>query len=196
MDVSTTSKPSFWFKLTFFTVVATCGPNDKAKAIGLVWMGSFFIGWNESVVLALCTISIDDQREIGTAAGIAGSMRALISSIISTVYVVVLTNRLTETVTNQVPAALVEAGLPASSVADWLTALTTGGDITTIPGANAAINTAGSIAYQFASAAAFKTVFFTTLAFTGLGVVVNFFVPNVDDRMSDGVAATLKAGGH
>jgi hypothetical protein len=69
-------------------------------------------------MLCLCTIIVDDQQEIGTATGIAGSMRATISTIITTVYSAVLSNRLTSTIPTRVPAAMVTAGLPVSSVAD------------------------------------------------------------------------------
>ena len=142
-------------------------------------------------MLSLCTIMVDDQQEIGTATGIAGSMRATISTIMATVYSVVLSNRLTSTISTQVPTALVKAGLPATSVADWLTALTAAAGFAGVEGATAAIDAAGVAAYENASADAFQTVFLTTLAFTGVGMVVSLSIPNVEDKMTEGVAATL-----
>jgi hypothetical protein len=139
-------------------VVATCTPDTRVRAIGLVYAGSWFIGWNETIALSLCTITIDDQQEIGTATGIAGSMRALISTIMSTVYVVVLTNRLTSTIASQVPAALIKAGLPASSIASWLNAFSNGAaTLGRVEGNTPAITAAGTQAYQITSADAFQT---------------------------------------
>jgi hypothetical protein len=171
-------------------VVATCSPETKSRAITFVYVGSFFIGWNETLALSLCTIMVDDQQEIGTATGIAGSMRALISTIMSVVYVVVLTNRSTSTISNDVPAALVKAGLPASSVAAWLEAFATGA-LSTVKGATPAIDAAGTAAYKLASFQGYQAVFYTTLGFTGIGIIVSFFIPSVDDKMTDGIATTL-----
>jgi hypothetical protein len=174
-------------------VVETCTPDTRNRAIALVYIGCCFIGWNEIIVLSICTIIIDDQQEIGTATGIAGSMRALISTTISTVYVVVLTNRLTSTISMQVPAALIKAGLPTTSIVAWLEGFGAGA-LQGVQGNTAAITAAGIAAYKLASVDAFQTVFYTTLGFSGLGVAVSFFVPSVDDRMSGGVAAKLHMG--
>lgn len=122
----------------------------------------------------------------------AGSMRSLGGGILSTVYIAILTNRLQSTIASRVPEALVKAGLPQSSILAWLQALTSDAGFGKVPGATSAINLAGVTAYDLASMAAFRTVFYASIAFSALAVFVNIFVSNVDDKMTNGVSATLK----
>jgi len=88
--------------------------------------------------------------------------------------------------------------LPISSVAAYLKALSAGSAeaLAKVPGITSAIEAAGTMAYRNANMSAYRTVFLTTIAFTGLGVVVNCFVPNVDEKMTDDVATTLHKAGH
>ena len=156
-------------------------------------MGCFFIGWNETICLANATIILHDQQEIGVAGGVAGSIRGAISAICLSVYISVLTNRLTETVAGIVPSALVGAGLPTSSVAAFLQALTVGtpAAFQAVPGISANIIAVGTRAYQVASADAYRTVYLSTIGFSGLGLILTFFATNTDSLMLDSVAATL-----
>lgn len=108
----------------------------------------------------------------------------------ATVYSAVLTNRLTETIPEEVPPALVKAGLPASSVASFIKGITVG-SFDNVPGVTDSIVTAGLQAYKQANMDAYRTVFYTTIAFSGIGILLSFFVPNVDDRMTGEIAATL-----
>jgi Fungal trichothecene efflux pump (TRI12) len=175
--------------------VASCGPDDKIRAAVLLSLGCFCIGWNEAICLTNAGVEVEDQREIGTAIGFAGSLRACISTIAQTAYVVTLTNRLQTTIPNTVPAALVKAGLPVTSVVGFLTGISTG-NFTGVDGLTPAISTAGVRAYKEASAQAYSTVFLVTLAFSGIAVVLSFFTPNVDDKMNNQVAATLHQRGN
>lgn len=185
-------------------VVITCGgallagcacvtPDNKATVLALMYSGCFCIGWNETLCLANATILVKDQKEIGAAGGVAGSVRAFISAICVAVYATVLTNRLTTTISTQVPAALVAAGLPASSVVQFLGAFTIGtpAAFEAVPGATADIIAIGARAYKVANADAFSTVYLTSLAFTGVAIILTWFAPNTDDLMSSKVAATL-----
>lgn len=175
--------------------VACATIDNKNTVIGLLIVGCFFVGWVESIGLAMASILIDDQSQIGTAVGIAGTVRSAISTIASTIYVAILTNRLGSTIPAQVPPALIEAGLPASSVAGFLRAMTTG-SFEGIQGLTPQITEIGVLAYKNASAAAYRTVFLSTIAFSVVAIVLSFFCPNVDDRMTSSVAATLHKGKH
>jgi len=156
-------------------------------------MGCFFVGWVENVCLSLTTIALNDQSEIGTGAGVAGSVRAAISAISSAVYSAVLSNRLSQTISSEVPSALINAGLPATSVADFIAAIAVGTPAAfgKVVGITDTITTVGLKAYKVANADAYRTVFLTTIAFSGLALVLSFFVPNVEERMTNDVAATL-----
>ena len=180
---------------TTLQAIASCTPDTKDRATALIIVGSFFIGWNESVCLSNAGIELLDQREIGTAIGAAGSIRSAISSVASAVYLTVLSNRLSTTIPALVPPALTAAGLPASSVPAFLSGLTTG-SFAKVPGLTDSILAAGTRAYKLANAQAYSTVFYTTIAFTGTAVIVSFFSPNVDDKMTRDVAVMLNGEGN
>jgi hypothetical protein len=173
-----------------FLAIAASTPDTKDLATGLIIVGCFFIGWNESVCLSNSGIELLDQREIGSAVGTAGSIRSAISSVASAVYLSVLSNRLATTIPAEVPPALTAAGLPASSVQAFLTGLTTG-SFADVDGVTDSIIAAGIGAYKIANSDAYSTVFYTTIAFTGIAVIVAFFSPNVDEKMTGDVAVTL-----
>ena len=127
--------------------------------------------------------------------GIAGTVRSAFSSVAATIYVVILSNRLSTTIPAFVPPALIKAGLPTSSVASFIGAMTTG-SFDGIPGLTPQIIEIGTLAYKNASAAAYRTVFLATIAFSGVAIVVSLFCPNVDDRMTSEVVVTLHKGMH
>ncbi|KAL1893280.1 hypothetical protein Sste5346_006456 [Sporothrix stenoceras] len=174
--------------------VAAAGPDEKNLAIGLIIVSCFFIGWNESVTLSLAGIELLDQREIGTALGAASSMRSTISSVASAVYLSVLSNRLTARIPAVVAPAVEQAGLPASSVPSFIAGFTSG-SFSGVPGVTDQIIAVGNTAYRLANSQAYSTVFLTTIAFTGIAILLSFLAPNVDDKMTGQIAATLHVSG-
>lgn len=169
--------------------------DNKNTVIGLLIVGCFFAGWVEGIGLAMATILIDDQSEIGTALGVAGSVRSTVSTVAAAIYLTVLSNRLGKTIPTQVPPALIDAGLPASSVAGFIKAVPTG-SFKGIQGLTTHIIEVGVAAYKAASASAYRTVFLTSIAFSGVALILSFFCPNVDDRMTGMVAITLRKEKH
>lgn len=161
--------------------------------MALIFIGCFFIGWNESICLTNSTILVRDQREIGVAGGTAGSVRAALSAVFTAIYTSILSNRLTETVASEVPSTLTDAGLPSSSVADFLEALTAGTSsaLEAVPGVTDQIIAVGTAAYKHANSDAYRTVYLSTIAFSGLALILALFAPNTDKLMTGQVAATL-----
>jgi len=98
------------------------------------------------------------------------------------VYGTILTNCLAITIPLEVGPASIRAGLPPSSaqalVADFLASTTP--TAATIPGWSPSILTAAQIAYKTASAQAYRTVFLSTLSFSGVAIIMVFFTMGVD----------------
>ncbi|KAF9893246.1 hypothetical protein FE257_011676 [Aspergillus nanangensis] len=172
------------------SAMAYSTPSTLSGTATLLNLSCFLIGWNESVCLTNAGIELEDQRQIGTAVGMAGSIRSAISTVASSVYVVVLNNRMAQTVPTEVPPVLVEAGLPQSSVPAFLQGLSTG-SFSGIEGLTPHIQEVGSHAYKVASSHAFQTVYLTSIAFTGVAVILSFWAPTVDDKLTGEIAATL-----
>ncbi|KPI36578.1 putative MFS-type transporter YusP [Cyphellophora attinorum] len=181
---------------TLLACMATCTAGTLGRAIGLLSVACVLVGWTESVCLTLLTVSIDNQQEIGTAGGIGASIRSGLATVCQTIYLVVLSTRLTETIPSQVVPAAVAAGLPESSVVDLLTAFTIGTPkaFEAIPGISDTVLAAATAAYKNASSDAYHTVFLTSIAFSGIAVVLALFIRNVDDRMTADIATKLHHG--
>ncbi|ROT39633.1 MFS general substrate transporter [Sodiomyces alkalinus F11] len=176
-----------------FATIATCGPDTPVRASALVGVGAFMAGWGEGTAITIVTLCAPDQAQLGSASGVAGSIRFLISSIAATVYSVVLSNRLAVEVPAQVPGALVAAGLPEGSVADFMAALTTG-SFGGVAGLTDSILATGMRAYQVASNDAYRTVFLTNIAFSVVAIFCAVMMPDMDVHMTDKVATTLHQG--
>ncbi|KAF2638102.1 siderophore iron transporter [Massarina eburnea CBS 473.64] len=182
----------FVFGGLFLGCAAVSTPDNESTAIALIFMGCFFIGWNESICLTNSTILVKDQNEIGIAGGTAGSVRAAICAVLVAIYVSIQTNRLEETIPRQVPPVLLNAGLPQSGVPLFLQALQLGKEaLAAVPGVTDQILQTGYRAYQEASADAYRTVYLATIAFSGLSILLTWWAPNTDDLMNGKVAATL-----
>lgn len=177
---------------TAFTgAVAVGTQHNESLTASLLVVGCFFLGIVEAICLTLSGIAIDDQKDIGTAVGFAGSFRSLGGALASTVYSTVLANRLKKTIPALVPPAVVQAGLPASSIPGLL--LVFQGLLTAdkVPGLTPNILAIGIDAYQTASAQAYRTCFLTSIAFCGLGVIGAWFCPDINPETEHLVAREL-----
>lgn len=79
-----------------------------------------------------------------------------------------------------------------------MTAIAGGGlpsALAAVPGLTPTISAAGALAYRHAYMDAYRTVFLVSIAFGGLGIIVSFFVPNVDKNMTNSIATTLHGTG-
>jgi hypothetical protein len=121
--------------------------------------------------------------------------RVPIANSCCSIYTVVLTNRLTSTISGDVPPALIGAGLPATSIEGYMTAVAAGSsNFSSIVGVTPEVQAAGAIAYREAYLGAYHTIFYVSIAFGALGVICNVLVPNIDKYMTNAVAAKLHEG--
>ncbi|KIX06628.1 uncharacterized protein Z518_04604 [Rhinocladiella mackenziei CBS 650.93] len=186
---------SFFAGSAFTTSLAAVTLNNKVAMAVCVFVGNLFLGWAEIVCLLNATILIKDQREIGSAGGLAVAIRTAISAIGTVVFSTVLTNRLTSTVPNMVGPAVVDAGLPQSSVPAFLQALQVGTAeaFSKVPGVTQSIIADGVLANKEAYVASFRTVYLVSITFAGLGVILSLFTPNMKWYLNDKVASVLQA---
>jgi hypothetical protein len=167
----------FFAGSVLLAAMATCTPDTPVRAIVLILLGSTLIGINECLTATCAGICIKDQRELGAALGIGASSRSFVSTLAGTVYTVVLTNQLSTNIPDQVTPVLVSAGLPVGQVASFLTAYPSG-NFSSVADLTPEILAAGKQAYKYASADSYRMVFFSTIAFMGIGIILTFFVPN------------------
>lgn len=178
--------------------MATSNPDSRIRSCILLAFANFCFGWVEGQSLVATTLALPNQQEMGTGCGFGGSVRFLISTIASTVYTAVLSHRLAVTIPDQVTPAILNAGLPQSSVAEFLTNLSSGLPLKNVPGVTTSIILVGTNAYKYACSDAYRTIFFVAIAFCGLGVISTLFLPDLDALMTYEVetALHLRKAGH
>lgn len=117
-----------------------------------------------------------------------------ISSQIASIYVAILTNRLTTNL-GEIPEIAISAGLPASSVATLMEDIAGSLPISTVPGMTDQISAIVVNAVKTAYSQSFQTVFLASIAFGGMAVVAAVFTVPVDDELNNTVAAKLAGTG-
>lgn len=168
-------------------------PSNQNTVVILLSLGGFALGWVDAICLTSLSVTLKDQRLIGTGVGVATSMRTVISTAAATIFTAILSNRLASTVPSVVPPALLKAGLPESSISKFVTLLSSSPDkLGSVSGANATIIEAGLVAFKDANAQAYSTVYLSTLAFSGLGVIFSFVTPKIETLLTDEVSVRLK----
>lgn len=196
--IATFTGPKYGAILFMFTSVpvlagAAYNPLNIPLTMGLITTGCLLNGMMETVVVTASTFPLRTQEEIGTAGGLAGSIRAFGSTIATTILSTILATRLQTTIPQYVVPAAVSAGLSATAIPALISGLGGIAPLTesTVPGLNSEIMVTAKSAYQVAHAEAFKTVFLANLAFGGVGLFLVWFVLNKDPSTEDYVAAHL-----
>lgn len=177
----------------FIGGAACANENNFTTVLILVILGYFMIGFQEAICGTLATISLRDQRDIGTGGGLAATMRSGISALGSAVYGAVLRNSLSKEIPKVVPAAAIAAGLPAGSVAALIPVLQGGAQPAGgIPGLTPEILEVATHAYRAAASIAFRNVMLTSFAFGSVSMVCAWFAPAVDEAKKGIVSRTLR----
>ncbi|KAK0942575.1 hypothetical protein LTR48_005082 [Friedmanniomyces endolithicus] len=173
-------------------LAAAANPLNRPLTEGLILTGSFLIGASESQTAVTALSTLRNEADIGLAGGLAGTIRSFVSAIAVAIYSTVLKNRLNTTIPQYVAPAAEQAGLPATSLPALIIGLGGTGPLTTtaVPGLTSAIEAAATTAYRYANAQAYRTVFFTSFAFGGAGMILVWFVADKDKAKENFV------GGH
>lgn len=91
--------------------------------------------------------------------------------------------------------SIVQAGLPASSVPQFLAAFTAGqvDQLPKIPGVTPEIIGVAAATVKESYVKSFKIVYLATIAFGSLSVITAFAIPNIDNRLTNDVVRRLHA---
>lgn len=171
--------------------VACVTVDNKTTVLGLLITGCIFCGYIEGTTVTTSSLAIHDQAEIGIAVGVGATTRAIGATIATAIYIVVLSNRLATTIPALVPPALIDAGLPTSSVEGFIHGITVG-SFEGVDGVTPEIIAVGTSAYKQAQVEAFRTIFLVSIAFVGSIIVLSLFFPDLEKKMTDDVGALLR----
>jgi hypothetical protein len=167
----------------FLGLNATVTQNTPARAVAFVGLASAMIGATNCIGTLIVQLGARDE-DIGLATGLLNSIRAVGGGVGVAIYSSLLKNRISSTWAVDVGSAVVQAGLPPSSVANFLGknsseggkrlltssgALQTG-NLTSIPDITPTIIDAGLEAQKNVYVGAFRMVYLVTIAFGGKSV--------------------------
>lgn len=109
----------------------------------------------------------------------------------------ILQNKITENTASEVVPALLDAGLPASSVEQLLTALSSGSTaaIDAVPGITSKILAIAGTTIKAAYSDSFKIVFLATIPFGVVATIAAFFARDIDSRLTHNVVRRLDLRG-
>jgi len=174
----------------FVTALSSINENGHAAFIALGVLGCVSIGFVDNITFPGVTLVIEPQ-DIGLATGVLGSIRAAGGAIAQALYVSVLTNKLTTYMPEYITPAVLDAGLPASSLPALFAGITSG-SFTSVPGISDAIVAVVGKEVKRAYISSFKVVFYVTVPFGALLILAASFVPNMERYLGNNVAKRLQ----
>lgn len=120
-------------------------------------------------------------------------MRTIIGSIFTAIFVAEVTNKLPEKLTSLVVPAVIDAGLPSSSVSALLTAVGAGSQdaLLAVPGMSQEILSITNAKVSDAYAAAYAYPAYTAVALGVTSIVAAYFIRDFDHCLSDHVSRQI-----
>lgn len=177
----------------FLGGMAAVNASNRGLAIALTILAGLCVGALELITLIIAGL-VCNPGDIGLASGLLGSFRQASGSIAASIYVSILTNRLTTTLPANVAPAALSAGLPSADLPALFAAIAAGTAtaMEAVPGITPTVIAAVGDAVKVAYSQAFKTVYLTSIAFGGLSIIAALFITSVDHLMTDFVARKIR----
>lgn len=171
-------------------------PNNPSAVVGFAAVAGFGVGGLVATIPTVCVIA-SPSNMIATTAALTLAVRLFGGTIGYTIYSNIFNNKLTVNLPTLVSRYAVEAGLPSTSVADFLTAfLATPAEtsaLASIPGVSSQVLAAAALGERWAFAESLKWVFVASLPFGALAMLASLCLGDVEKYMSNQVVAHLLA---
>lgn len=134
--------------------------------------------------LVLVGFGIEDQNDIGTAAGIAGTSRLIFGAVAIAIFSNITNNKYGQTLGSQVAANVQGLGFDPTNIARLAAAarLNTAAAFAAVPGITPAVQAAAVLANRQAYLGGAHQSYQIALAFGLCGCIAAFFIPSVDRR--------------
>ncbi|KAI1614121.1 fungal trichothecene efflux pump [Exophiala viscosa] len=173
----------------FLGTIATVDQHTPVRGIVLVSLASAMIGATNCMSILIVQLGARDE-DIGLATGLVNSVRSAGGAVGVAIFSSLLADRVTSTWARDIGRTLLQAGLPATSLAAFLAALPLG-NFGSVPGATSAIIKLALEAQKSVYVNAFRLIYCVTVAFGGLAIIGALFVANVDDKLTNQVNVQL-----
>ncbi|OQU94367.1 hypothetical protein CLAIMM_00728 [Cladophialophora immunda] len=174
----------------FFASLASISPQRHASTIALGVLACFNVGFIDNIGFAGVSLLFEPQ-DIGLACGVLGSIRTIGGAVAQALYSSIMSTKVASYLPAYVGPAVLEAGLPESSLVPLLQGLATG-NLTGVPGLTPEIIATATEEAKRAYANSFRIVFYSTIPFGVILTCFSFFVPNMDKYLHQNVARKLQ----
>ena len=182
-------------------LIFTCGivglttvqPDDSLNSIVFATMAG--IGFGAPLVLVVAGVHLSTPHElIATATGLTCATRAFAGTLSTAIFAAALTNRLNSDLPRYTAEAALDAGLPASSLNDFLKALLSGDTsaLSSIDHVTSAIVFDAQKAMLQAYADGFRVVYIIAAPFGAMACIVSLFLGNLKKVMTFRVDAPVE----
>ncbi|KIW21582.1 hypothetical protein PV08_02162 [Exophiala spinifera] len=179
--------------MTAFTgSMAAVKPDNPGLAVALATVAGFGIG---GVIVPSATIAMTACPDslIATATALTLTIRFVGGSIGYSIYYNVFTEKLTSKLPTTVGAYAVQAGLPESSVAEFVASfLTAPATAANVTGVTPAILQAATVGSRWGYADALRYVWYVSIPFGVLSVVGCFLIGDISRFMTNRIAVQIK----
>lgn len=129
---------------------------------------------------------------LGTAVSLSLSVRTVGGSIGYSIYYNVFANKLKAALPANIAQYAIEAGLPVAEAETFVgTFLTVPGDIAKIPGVNATVVEAATLGSRWAYAESLRYVWYTSIAFGSLAIILCLFIPSIRKYSTNRIAVQI-----
>ncbi|KAF2006282.1 fungal trichothecene efflux pump [Amniculicola lignicola CBS 123094] len=178
------------FCVAFVAACASSNASTESRTTGFLLIGVIAAGYIENLTLS-STAYLWDPADIGLVVGVLGAIRTAISAVATSMYSSILTTESSKYIPRYVTPAVLNAGLPESSLPALFAGITLG-NFSAVPGISPEIIAATGEQVKHAYSLAFRTVFLCTLPFGALLLIAAVLSPNVEKYLTDEVARKLQ----
>ncbi|KAJ9640795.1 hypothetical protein H2204_003084 [Knufia peltigerae] len=171
--------------VAFMAALATVDRHDKSKAIAFAFLAGFPLGLLDSGLTVIVQLDVDDM-DLGMAYAILSAVRTVSGAIFQAVFIAVLTSKSKSEIAARVPAAVLQAGLPQSSLPQLFQAIQAQSPtaVAAVPGMTTAISTALTESMSDAYAKAFSFVYYSGVAVGGTAIIASLFLKDYDQFLT------------
>jgi hypothetical protein len=168
-------------------------PSSGLSAI--IFAGLVGFGYGVPLILIIVGVQLSTPHHlIATATAVVTSGRTMGATVITAISSAALTSRLNDYIPSYIASAALAAGLPPSSVSEFVGALAEKNTaaLLSVPNINATIIAAGEAAASQAFADAIRVVFIIGAALGTLSCIICLFIGDLSDAMNYHVDAPVE----
>lgn len=175
--------------VAFVAAVASSNANTKSRTTAFLLIGTIGAGYVENLTLST-TAYLWDPADMGLVTGVLGAIRTAISAVATSMYSSILATEAAKYIPKYVTPAVLDAGLPESSLTALFAGITAG-NFSAVEGITPEILTVVGTQVKYAYSLSYRTVYLCTLPFGVLLLGAALLTPNVEVYMTDEVARKL-----